>query len=249
MTHASEPEPDRPTTGRRSGVGPPSPDPGRAELQGAVDILQDLSEREIDEMLSGTSMRTADRGTVFSEAERSPEALFLLKSGRVELYRQSPEGKKLTLAIVESGTFFGEMSLLTQRLAGTSAVALEDSEVCTLGRRDVESLMLDHPSVAFRLIEALADRLQHTSEALVEMAFNDVTGRVAALLLRLADEETDEVVGYSHQDLAAMVGCLRESLTATLDGLKRTQAVAISRKKITITDRAQLEGVVTGRSD
>ena len=80
------------------------------------------------------------------------------------------------------------------------------------------------------------------------MAFSDVTGRVAGLLLRLADSGTDVVDGYSHQDLASMVGCLRESLTATFDRLKQTGAVATGRRRVKITDRRKLEWVVRQRS-
>ena len=82
----------------------------------------------------------------------------------------------------------------------------------------------------------------------MEMAFNDVTGRVAALLLRLADVETGVVEGYSHRDLAAMVGCLRESLTTVLDRFKGSGALEIGRRRIEIIDRSQLERVVSQRS-
>ena len=84
-----------------------------------MDILSDLSEAEIDALMDGTPMRTAPKGTIFYGAEDGPEVLFLLKSGKVELYRESPDGKKLTLAIMEQRSFFGEMSLVGQHPLGT----------------------------------------------------------------------------------------------------------------------------------
>ena len=102
---------------------------------------------------------------------------------------------------------------------------------------------LPSPQVALRIIAVLAARLQQTRDALEEMVFSDVTGRVAALLLRMA--EGDHVIdGYSHQDLAAMVGCLRESFTAVIDKFKDSEALTTGRRRIEITDRAQLERVV-----
>jgi len=89
----------------------------------------------------------------------------------------------------------------------------------------VRSLMLRHPTVAVRVVDVLARRLQKARESLEEMAFNDVTGRVAGLLLLLDPESAGVVEEYSHQELADMVGCLRESLTATLDRFKRSGAV------------------------
>ena len=193
-------------------------------------------------------MQTVPSETVLYRPEDGPETLFLLKSGRVELYRESVDGRRLTLAIVDEGTFFGEMSLVDEGLRGTGAVAIEDSVVCALGTDDVRSLMLRHPTVALRLIEVLGGRLQDARDSLQDMAFNDVTGRVAGLLLRLADSQTNTVEGYSHQDLSSMAGCLRETVTSVLDRFKESDAVSIGRRHIEIRDTGQLERVIRQRS-
>lgn len=220
----------------------------KLELLSAMDIFQDLPEQDVEVLMDATPMLTAIKGTVFYGEEDGPEVLFLLKSGRVKLERVSPDGRKLTLAIVEKGTFFGEMSLVGQSLMGTQAVAIEDSVICALSRHDLRSLMLENSEVALRLIDVLARRLQQARDGLQEMVFNDVTGRVAGLLVRLADEETGVVEGYSHQDLAAMVGCLRESFTAVLDRFRETSAVEIGRKRIVIVDRTQLDKAISQRT-
>ena len=220
----------------------------KLELLSAMDIFQDLPEEEVAALMDATPMLTASKGTMFYGEKDGPEVLFLLKSGRVKLERVSPDGRKLTLAIVERGTFFGEMSLVGQSLVGTQAVAIEDAVICALSRHDLQSLMLENPGVAVRLIDVLARRLQEARDGLQEMVFNDVTGRVAGLLMRLADEETGVVAGYSHQDLAEMVGCLRESFTAVLDRFRKTDAVEIGRKRIVISDMAQLEHAINQRT-
>jgi CRP/FNR family cyclic AMP-dependent transcriptional regulator len=217
------------------------------ELLSAMDIFRDLPKEKIEALINKFPMRTARKGSLIYGAE-GPEGLFLLKSGKAELFRLSPEGKKLILAIVERGTFLGEMYLIGQNLEGTYAVAIEDSVICPLSRQDLEWLILEYPMVGLRIIGVLAQWLQETRNALQEMIFNDVTGRVAGLLLNLSDEHTNVVKGYSHQDLAAMVGCLRESFTTALDRFKRTNAVVTGRKRIEITDRAQLERVVRQKS-
>ena len=139
----------------------------KIELLSAMDIFRGLPQEEIGPLMNTTSMLTAKKGTEIYGFD-GPEVLFLLKSGRVELYRQSVEGKKLTLAYVEQGTFFGEMSLIGQRLVGTCAVAVEDSVICALSRHDMESLMLEYPVIALRVIGVLAGRLQQTRVALQE---------------------------------------------------------------------------------
>ena len=223
-------------------------EPGSVGLLKAIDIFRDLPQDAVEALMDRTSMSTAKRGAVFYGGDEGPEVLFLLKSGKVELYRRSRDGKRLTLGIVEQGAFFGEMSLVGQRLVGTYAAAVEDSVVCALTRQEVEELMERHPAVALRVIEVLARRLQQARDDLQEMTFNDVTGRVASLLLRLADRDTTVIEGYSHQDLACMVGCLRESFTVVLDRLKETGVLDIARKRIEISDRSQLERIVAHRS-
>lgn len=217
----------------------------KLELFSAMDILQDLPKSEMEALMNSTPMHTANKGTEFYGSD-GPEVLFLLKSGKVEMFRRSMDGKRLTLAIIGPGTVFGEMSLIGQRMVGTCARAIEDSVICALSRSDVETLMSERPQVALRIIAVLAGRLQQTRDALEEMVFSDVTGRVSSLLLRMADDH-DVIEGYSHQDLASMVGCLRESFTAVIDRFKESEALVTGRRRIEITDRTQLERVVSQR--
>lgn len=218
----------------------------KLELLSAMDILQDLPKDQIEALMDQTPMRTAVKGTMIFGAEGA-EVLFLLKSGQVELYRQSADGRKLTLAIVEQNTFFGEMSLVDLHLEGTYAVARQDCVICVLSRHDLEDLMLEYPKVAIRVVEVVTQRLQQTRAFLQEMAFNDLTGRVANLLLLQSDPETNAIEGHSHEELAAMLGCLRESFTVVLDRFKQSNAVTTGRRHIEITDRDQLVRIVEQR--
>ena len=138
----------------------------KLELLQGVEIFRDLSESEVEAMLTRAPMREVPKGTRFYEADRGPGVLFFLKSGRVELFRRGADGRRLTLAIVGDGTFFGETALTGQSLADTHAVAVEDCVVCSLTPGDVESLITSQPRVALRLIEELATRLRQTRDAL-----------------------------------------------------------------------------------
>ena len=164
--------PTRPHVAEESTSEPYPMETDKLGLLTAMDIFADLSQQDVEVLMRSAPMQTAKRGTVFYGAEDGPEVLFLLKSGRVELHRQSQDGKKLTLAIVEPGAIFGEMSLTDQRFVGTFARAIEDSVICALSRDDVQMLMQEHPPVAFRIIEVLARRLHQARDALEEMAFS-----------------------------------------------------------------------------
>jgi CRP/FNR family transcriptional regulator len=224
------------------------PETEDVESLASIRLFADLSQGEIEGIVGSIPARAACKGTVSYTAEDGPAERYLLGAGKVELCRRSPVGKKLTLGIVSKGAFFGEMSLIGEHRSGTGAIVTEDSVYLSLSGDMVRAVMLEYPSVAVRMVEALAHRLKETRESLQEMAFNDVTGRVASLLLLLADDDTGIVEDYSYQVLASMVGCLRESITLTLDRFKGNGAVAIGRMRIEIVDRPQLHRIVSQRS-
>ena len=79
-----------------------------------TDLFQDMDARDLEQLERGTAMTTCQRGTVFYTPGETGEVLFILKQGRVNLYRMTAEGKKLVTATVEPGTVFGEMSMIGQ---------------------------------------------------------------------------------------------------------------------------------------
>lgn len=207
-----------------------------------VDIFQDLSKEEMAEMDHTTTMSTCQRGKIFYQPQDTTEVLFILKKGRVQLYRLSPEGKKLVVATVGAGTIFGEMSIIGQGMQNTFAEAADDCLLCVMSRHDVERLILSKPNVALRIMQVMADRLTQAESQLEDMAFKSIPARLAALLLRLHEEQAgNRIHGYTHQDLAEAVGTYRETATQTLNDFKAKALIDIGRKRIDILDVAGLE--------
>lgn len=206
-----------------------------------VDIFQDLSKAEMKEMDRTTTMSTCKRGKIFYQPEDTSEVLFILKKGRVQLYRISPEGKKLVVATIGPGTIFGEMAIVGQQMHNTFAEAVEDCLLCVMSRYDVERLVLSKPTVALRIMDVMAGRLSEAESRLEDMAFKGIPARLAALLLRLRDEQGEKISGYSHQDLAEAVGTYRETTTQILNKFKTDGLIEIGRKRIEILDPEGLE--------
>jgi CRP/FNR family cyclic AMP-dependent transcriptional regulator len=210
-----------------------------------VDIFQGQSKAEMQEMDQTTTMSTCRRGKIFYQPEDTSEVLFILKKGRVQLYRISPEGKKLIVSTIGPGTIFGEMAIVGQRMYNTFAEAVEDCLLCVMSRHDVERLILSKPSVAIRIMDLMANRLQETEARLEDMAFKSIPARLATLLLRLREEQGDKIYGYSHQDLAEAVGTYRETTTQILNKFKADDLIKIGRKQIEVLDPAGLEIVAS----
>jgi CRP-like cAMP-binding protein len=208
-----------------------------------IDIFKDLTQSELAEMDRQITMSSSPPGKMFYMPEDSGEVLFLLKKGRVQLYRISPNGKKLVVATLGPGAIFGEMSLVGQGMHNTFAESIDECLLCVMSRADVERLMREKPMVAFRFVEALGERLIRLESRLEDIAFKSIPARLASLLLRLASDEGDgmHIDGYTHQDLGEMLGTYRETITQTLNEFKGDGYVDISRKHIEILDRASLE--------
>ncbi|MGD9147268.1 MAG: Crp/Fnr family transcriptional regulator [Anaerolineae bacterium] len=209
-----------------------------------VDIFQDLTEAEIEEIDRATTMSSCRRGKIFYMPEDTSEVLFLLKEGQVQLYRISPDGKKLVMGTIGPGTIFGEMALIGQGMHNTFAEATEDCVLCVMSREDVERLLITKPMVALRIFEELGSRLKETEARVEEIAFRGIPARLASLLLHLADERaSDTITGMTHQDLGEQIGTYRETTTQTLNTFKADGLIDIGRKRITILDREGLQKI------
>lgn len=209
-----------------------------------VDIFQDLTEEEIEEIDRATTMSSCRKGKILYMPEDTSEVLFLLKKGRIQLYRLSPDGKKLVIATIGPGSVFGEMALIGQGMHNTFAEATEECVLCVMSRDDLERLLVTKPKVALRIFETLGRRLKEAELRLEEIAFKGIPARLASLLLQLADEQgSDRITGLTHQDLGEQIGTYRETTTQTLNIFKTEGLIEIGRKRLTILDREGLKRI------
>ncbi|MGD9892778.1 MAG: Crp/Fnr family transcriptional regulator, partial [Dehalococcoidia bacterium] len=188
---------------------------------------------ELDRM---TSMTTCQRGRVFYTPGETGEVLFVLKQGRVNVYRVTADGRKLITETIGPGTIFGEMSLIGQGMRGSFAEAATDCTLCVMSRADLEYILATHPQVALRLVETLAARLESAEERLETLAFKGVPARLAETLLRLAGPDGAEIAGVTHQDLAELIGAYRETTTKILNEFRARGLIDLHRLRIRILD-------------
>ncbi len=167
---------------------------------------------------------------LYSPKERG-EVLFILKKGHVQLYRMSDEGRKLVITTLGPGTIFGEMALTGLGMHDAFAEATEEALICILNRGDLEKLLISKPKIAVRLLNVMAKRLQETEERLEQTLFHDVPSQLAALLLRLRNENHSDVVEMTHEELAEHLGVYRETVTAVLNNLRKDDLISIGRSR------------------
>ncbi len=224
-----------------------SPNALKAHYLSSIDVFRDLPRSEVDRLAETTRMITCERGRLVYRAGESNEALFLLKTGRVQIVRESADGKRLISGVLEPHTFFGEMALIGQRLPQDStAEAVEDALICVLSRKDLERLIMQYPKVGIRFLEQLSARLLETEAVVEDFAFKGVPARLAGALLRLSATAQEATVHASHQELADMIAAYRETVTLALDEFQSRGLVRLGRRSIEILDEPALEKLSAG---
>lgn len=212
-----------------------------------MDLFQGLTAEEIALLDGMTRLITCKKGQLLYSPQETKELLFLLKKGAVQLYRLSPEGKKLVITTLEPNTFFGEMALVGQRMYDTFAEAEEDSTLCIVLRENLVHLLLMKPAIALNLLETLGRRFLEMEQTLENIAFKSARARVASLLLSIAEQrKSNNILGVRHQDLAERAAILRETVTEVLAEFKAARLVELGWRKIIILNKEGLCRIAEG---
>ena len=143
--------------------------------------------------------QTIKRGSTLFQEGDAGDRLYVVTAGKIKLSHASGDGRESVLAVLGPGDMFGELSLFDPGPRTATASAVTDSAVLGLGNTDLNPWLVGRPEVAQKLLQALAHRLRRTNEAMSDLVFADVPGRVAKALLDLTQEELAQLVGASRE--------------------------------------------------
>jgi CRP/FNR family cyclic AMP-dependent transcriptional regulator len=216
-------------------------------LLSVSDVLEPLSEGEIEELARRNPDTRLEPGEIFFTPEEDLERLYVLKEGRVRVYKTGPEGQEVTLEVVRAGSVFGEMALTAQRLRDSYAMAEEPSVVFSLRREDLERLIRGNAEVGFRLMRSLSERLRRCETRLEDVTLKEMPARLASQVLELIDAEgVASAEGYlvptryTHEQLASMIGANRVSVSRAFAELRERGIVESRGRRIVVKDLAAL---------
>jgi CRP/FNR family transcriptional regulator, cyclic AMP receptor protein len=223
----------------------------QVRLLAKVDIFESLSRKEIGEILRDLLRRNAEinlgAGEVFYTPRQSDGKLFILKEGRVRIYKMEAS-REFTLEMVDAGTVFGEVAFTAHRLRDAYAEATEPSVLLAMERADVEHLIQKKPQVAVRIISILSERLHYYETRMQDVALKEVPARLASLILFLVESEGVKSPGeigiptrYTHEHLGTMIGANREAVTRAFGHLQDEGALQMRRRFIYVQDVEALE--------
>lgn len=204
-----------------------------------VPLFASLPDADLQAFAPLLRERRFPRGNVILMQGDPGDALFLIAAGQVKVVLIGDDGREVILSVLGPGSFFGEMALLDNDPRSAHVVAMEDSTLLQLRREDFQTRLRSSPDVAIALLRELTRRLRRADDTIGSLALRDVNGRIAHLLLELADEEgTDRITRrLTHATLAQMVGASRETVSRTLRALVNAGAIRVSRREIVLLDR------------
>jgi len=219
----------------------------QVELLSKVEIFASLSKEEIRVLIRQNSEVRLEEGETFYAPWQKDGKLFILKKGRMRLYR-TEGAREFTLEVVDAGTVFGELAFTPHRLRESYARTMEPSLVFAMERAEVERLIEEKPQVGIRMISLLSERLHYYESRMQDVTLKEVPARLASLILFLIESEGLQVPGeisiptrYSHEHLGTMIGANREAVTRAFGRLQDEGAVQIRRRLIYVDDLEALE--------
>jgi CRP/FNR family transcriptional regulator, cyclic AMP receptor protein len=183
---------------------------------------------------------------VFTEGEQG-DTLFIVLSGKIKIGRRAADGRENMLSVMGPSDMFGELSLFDPGPRTATASVVTDARLASLAHSSLRPWIKDRPEISEQLLRVLARRLRRTNDALADLIFTDVPGRVAKALLELASRfgtpEGDGVRVHhdlTQEELAQLVGASRETVNKALADFASRGWMRVDSRAVTLLDRERL---------
>ena len=192
------------------------------------------------------SVKIAKGSILFAEGDEG-DHLYVIVEGKLKLGTSSGDGRENLLSILGPGEMFGELSLFDPGPRTSTATAVTDAKLLSLGQEKLIPWLAVNPNVSLQLLARLAQRLRRTNEAVGDLVFSDVPGRVAKALIDLGErfgKQTDEGLFVHHdltqEELAQLVGASRETVNKALADFAGRNWLKLDGRAVLITDFERL---------
>ena len=192
------------------------------------------------------SVKISKGSILFAEGDEG-DHLYVILDGKIKLGTSSGDGRENLLSILGPGEMFGELSLFDPNPRTSTATAVTDAKLLSLGQTKLIPWLAENPKVALNLLASLAQRLRRTNEAVGDLVFSDVPGRVAKALIDLGErfgKQTDEGLLVNHdltqEELAQLVGASRETVNKALADFAGRSWLKLDGRAVLITDLERL---------
>jgi CRP-like cAMP-binding protein len=202
-------------------------------------FFDDLPTDDLEALGSAMFQRQYPAGQIVLLEAAASSVLYVVQAGRLKLYKTSPRGREQVLRLLRPGDMFNEVAVLDEGPNPASAQAIEDCTLYLLRRRDLMRFMAERPGIALAVARTFARRLREALALVEDLAFRDVTSRLAKILLD--GQDGGAAPRLTQELLAAMAGSRREVVGRALKALSAEGAVRLERGRIHVLNREVLE--------
>src|SRR4026208_281739 len=209
----------------------------------AVPIFASLPEEQLRMLTMVVTRKSAPRSTTIMAGGGPTHSLYIVLSGRLKVMMSDSDGKEVILSILGPGEFFGEMGLIDDEPRSASVVTIESCELLSIAKRDFKKCMADNFEMSQAVMRGLVKRLREADRKIGSLALLDVYGRVARLLLDMAENVDGEKVVTKRlpkQDIAKMIGASREMVSRVMKDLQLGGFIEVQGAKILLREKILL---------
>ena len=192
------------------------------------------------------SVKISKGSILFAEGDEG-DHLYVILDGKIKLGTSSGDGRENLLSILGPGEMFGELSLFDPNPRTSTATAVTDAKLLSLGQTKLIPWLAENPKVALNLLASLAQRLRRTNEAVGDLVFSDVPGRVAKALVELNEkfgEKRSDGFYVEHdltqEELAQLVGASRETVNKALADFAQREWIKLEPRAVLLLDLERL---------
>lgn len=185
-------------------------------------LFRGLDDAVLEGVASLANMRRVTRNQVVVTEGDRPDNVYFVLNGNLKVVVSDEEGREVILSILGQGEIFGEMGMFEEQPRSASVVAASAADLVVIRNADFRAVMRDNFEVSWRLMCMLASRLRNADRKIESLALMDVYGRVARLLMEMAEQHGDELIvarKISKQDIAKMIGASREMVSRVMKDL------------------------------
>lgn len=207
-----------------------------------------LTESDARTLMTRTRTKRVPAGRTVFRKDEPGDGLYGILAGRVAFTIDSPEGKELTLNVLGTGEFFGEIALLDGKGRSATAVARDACELLFIGRSEFLSFFSERPQSMMTIVELLCERVRLATDYIADAAFLGLSRRLAKQLLLLLERTPSPgaALNISHAELASMLGVSREHVSRQLSFWSDKGILDQGRGRLVVLDRAALARVLAG---
>lgn len=212
-----------------------------------VPIFNSLTKEERQEVAAITTAKTYEKGDLVYMAGEQAGKLYVLHTGRVKISRINVSGKEQVIRVVGPGEFMGELSLFSSLPMTDNGEALERCTMCLIEGAKLKELMKKYPSIAFKIMEELSQRLEKAEHLIETLNLNTVEQRLARSLLRMTMGRREVILEMTKGDFASQLGMSQETLSRKLSAFQEQGLIVLKGQRgIEIVDREGLAAISAG---